>query len=144
MDFKILLVEDNPADVHLTKYALNKAEVENEMFVAGDGEEAEEFLSKSGSFVNAPTPDLIILDLNLPKKTGFDVLDSIKKDPTLRSVPVIILTTSGNKSDIVKSYNGYANSYIRKPSEIDEFFEAMKCVKRYWVNTVQLPTLKAS
>lgn len=144
MTLKILLVEDNPDDVHLTKFALKKEGIENDMYVARDGEEAEIYLQRIGVDNEAHTPDLIILDLNLPKKNGFSVLSVIKSHPDLKAVPVIILTTSKSKIDIVKSYSNHANSYIQKPSELSEFFEVIRSIKSYWINTVLLPNLKAS
>lgn len=140
---KIFLVEDNPEDVKLTRYALKKQNIANELFLAKDGEEAEEFL-KNTSNNKSNIPDIIILDLNLPKKDGFEVLKIIKSHPHLKAVPVIILSTSTKTGDVRKSYGGYANCYIRKPSDLNDFLDVMTCIKEFWIRTALLPTLKAS
>ena len=121
----ILLVEDNPGDVRLTKEALKDAKVLNEIYVARDGVEAMEFLNKQGLFAEAPTPDLILLDLNLPRKDGREVLAEIKKDPKLKHIPVVVLTTSKADEDIIKTYNLHANAYITKPVDLNRFVEIM-------------------
>lgn len=138
---KILLVEDNPDDVLLIKFALNKENVLNEMFIAKDGEEAEEFLNKKGTFTQMPTPELIILDLNLPKKDGFSVLKTIKSNQELKMLPVIVLTTSTNPDDIHRCYSEYANCYIKKPSDLQEFLKIIRNIKALWLDTAILPSL---
>jgi len=135
----ILLVEDNPGDVRLTKEALKDAKVLNEIYVARDGVEAMEFLNKKGSFAEAPTPDMILLDLNLPRKDGREVLAEIKKDPKLKHIPVIILTTSKADEDIVKTYNLHANAYITKPVDLNRFVEIMHALEEFWFTIVKLP-----
>jgi CheY-like chemotaxis protein len=135
----ILLVEDNPGDVRLTKEALKDAKVLNEIYVARDGVEAMEFLNKQGSFAEAPTPDLILLDLNLPRKDGREVLAEIKEDPMLKRIPVVILTTSKAEEDIIKTYNLHANAYITKPVDINRFVEIMHALEEFWFTIVKLP-----
>jgi CheY-like chemotaxis protein len=135
----ILLVEDNPGDVRLTKEALRDAKVLNEIYVAKDGVEAMEFLNKKGSFKEAPIPDMILLDLNLPRKDGREVLAEIKKDPKLKHIPVIILTTSKADEDIVKSYNLHANAYITKPVDLNRFVEIIHALEEFWFTIVKLP-----
>ncbi|MGA3289675.1 MAG: response regulator [Candidatus Bathyarchaeia archaeon] len=135
----ILLVEDNPGDVRLTKEALKDAKVLNEVYVARDGVEAMEFLNKKGSFKKAPTPDLILLDLNLPRKDGREVLAEIKKDSKLMRIPVVILTTSKADEDIVRTYNLHANAYITKPVDLNRFVEIMHALEEFWFTIVKLP-----
>jgi len=135
----ILLVEDNPVDVRLTKEALKDAKVLNEVYVARDGVEAMEFLNKKGSFKKAPTPDLILLDLNLPRKDGREVLAEIKKDSKLMRIPVVILTTSKADEDIVRTYNLHANAYITKPVDLNRFVEIMHALEEFWFTIVKLP-----
>jgi two-component system, chemotaxis family, response regulator Rcp1 len=135
----ILLVEDNPGDVRLTKEALKDAKVLNEIYVAKDGVEAMEFLHKQGPFAEAPTPDMILLDLNLPRKDGREVLAEIKKDPTLKHIPVIVLTTSKADEDIIKTYNLHANAYITKPVDLNRFVEIMHALEEFWFTIVKLP-----
>jgi len=135
----ILLVEDNPGDVRLTKEALKDAKVLNEIYVAKDGVEAMEFLHKQGSCAEAPTPDMILLDLNLPRKDGREVLAEIKKDPQLKHIPVIILTTSKAEEDIIRSYNLHANAYITKPVDLNRFVEIIRTLEEFWFTIVKLP-----
>ncbi len=135
----ILLVEDNPGDVRLTKEALKDAKVLNEIYVARDGVEAMQFVHKEGSFANAPVPDLILLDLNLPKKDGREVLAEIKKDPKLRHIPVVVLTTSKADEDIIKTYDLHANAYITKPVDLSRFVEIMHALEQFWFTIVKLP-----
>ncbi|MGD0643462.1 MAG: response regulator [Candidatus Bathyarchaeia archaeon] len=135
----ILLVEDNPGDVRLTKEALKDAKVLNEIHVAKDGVEAMEFLNKQGSFAEAPTPDLILLDLNLPRKDGREVLAEIKKDSKLKHIPVVILTTSKADEDIIKTYDLHANAYITKPVDLNRFVEIMHVMEEFWFTIVKLP-----
>jgi CheY-like chemotaxis protein len=135
----ILLVEDNPGDVRLTKEALKDAKVMNEIYVAKDGVEAMDFLNKKGAFKEAPTPDMILLDLNLPRKDGREVLAEVKKDPNLKHIPVIILTTSKADEDIIKTYNLHANAYITKPVDLNRFVEIIHALEEFWFTIVKLP-----
>ncbi len=135
----ILLVEDNPGDVRLTKEALKDAKVLNEIYVAKDGVEAMEFLNKKGKFAEAPTPDMILLDLNLPRKDGREVLAEVKKDPKLKHIPVIVLTTSKADEDIIKTYNLHANAYITKPVDLNRFVEIIHALEEFWFTIVKLP-----
>ena len=135
----ILLVEDNPGDVRLTKEALRDAKVLNKIYVAKDGVEAMEFIHREGSFANVPVPDLILLDLNLPRKDGREVLAEIKKDPKLMRIPVVILSSSKADEDIAKSYNLHANAYVIKPVDINRFVEMMHVLDEFWFTIVKLP-----
>jgi CheY-like chemotaxis protein len=136
---RILLVEDNPADVRLATEALKDAKVSNELSVVTDGLQAINYLKRSGQFYNVLRPDLILLDLNLPKKSGFEVLKELKSDPGLKSIPVVILTTSKAEEDIIKSYNLNANCFITKPIDLNEFLEVVKTIKEFWLTIVSLP-----
>ena len=136
---EILLVEDNPGDVRLTKEALKEAKVINNLTVATDGAEALSFLRRQKDDGKAPTPNLILLDLNLPKRDGHAVLAEIKADEKLRRIPVIILTTSQNDQDIYKSYNLHANCYVTKPGDLDQFINVIKAIKDFWLGLVSLP-----
>ncbi len=135
----ILLVEDNPGDVRLTQEALKEARVRNALHVVGDGVEALAFLRRQGLYKDAPRPDLILLDLNLPKKSGHEVLTEIKSDDTLRCIPVVILTVSKDEEDIVKSYNHYANCFITKPVDLEQFLGIVKSIQDFWLTIVKLP-----
>jgi chemotaxis family two-component system response regulator Rcp1 len=135
----ILLVEDNPGDVRLTKEALKEGKVLNTLSVARDGVEALSFLRKGGEYADAPRPDLILLDLNLPKKDGREVLAEIKADESLRRIPVVVLTTSQAEQDIVRSYNLYANCYITKPVDLDQFITVLQSIEDFWLTIVKLP-----
>lgn len=135
----ILLVEDNLGDVRLTKEALKDAKVLNEVYVVQDGVEAMQFLHKKGSFSSVPQPDLILLDLNLPKKDGREVLAEIKQDPKLKHIPVVILTTSKADEDIIKTYNLHANAYITKPVDLNRFIEIIHTLEEFWFSIVKLP-----
>ena len=135
----ILLVEDNPGDIRLTKEALKDAKVLNEIYVAQDGVEAMEFLHRKGKFSNMPTPDMILLDLNLPRKDGREVLAEIKQDPKLKHIPVVILTTSKAEEDIIKTYNLHANAYITKPVDLNRFIEIIHTLEEFWFSIVKLP-----
>ena len=139
---EILLVEDNPADVRLTQEALKEGKVRNNLFVARDGVEALEFLRRQGPHANATKPDLILLDLNLPRKDGREVLADIKNDDTLRSIPVVVLTTSSAEADILKSYNLHANCYITKPVDLEQFVQVIKSIDDFWLTVVRLPSDK--
>jgi len=137
---EILLVEDSPGDVRLMREALNDARVANNLNVVTNGEEAMQYLRFEGRFCDARRPDLILLDLNLPRKDGREVLADIKNDPTLKSIPVIILTTSDSESDILKTYNLHANCYLVKPVNIDRFFDLVRSLHGFWLSVVKYPT----
>ncbi len=139
---EILLVEDNPGDVRLTKEALKEGKILNSLNVVSDGVEAMAFLRREGNYNGAPRPELILLDLNLPKKDGREVLAEIKRDPGLRLIPVVILTSSAAEQDIVKSYNLHANCYVTKPVDLDQFIEVVKSIENFWLAVVKLPPEK--
>ena len=136
----ILLVEDNPADVRLTEEALKEAaNALTRLHVASDGAEALDFLHRRGAFTGAPRPDLVLLDLNLPRVDGRQVLEHVKNDPDLRRIPVVVLTTSPSEDDILHAYDQHVNSYIRKPVDLDEFLSVLKAIDDYWLGSVSLP-----
>jgi chemotaxis family two-component system response regulator Rcp1 len=135
----ILLVEDNPGDVELVREALQDGKVSNEMHVAVDGVEALKFLKREGAHAPAQCPDLILLDLNLPKKNGREVLREIKSDPDLRFIPVVVLTSSKAEEDILKSYNLHANCYVTKPVDFEQFMKVVKSIEDFWLTVVKLP-----
>ena len=135
---EILLVEDNPGDVRLTKEALKDARVGNNLHVTMDGVEALAFLRKQGKHGAAPLPDLILLDLNLPKKNGREVLEEIKKEDALRHIPVVILTTSQAEQDVVESYRLRANAYVTKPVDLDQFLKVVGSIEQFWLEIVKL------
>ncbi len=135
----ILLVEDNPGDARLAKEALKDSKVKNQLYFASDGVTATDFLFKRNEFKDAPTPDLIILDLNLPKKDGREVLAEIKTDPVLRRIPVVILTISKAEEDIVKAYDLHANCFITKPLDLNKFLDVIKSIEDFWLTIVKLP-----
>jgi chemotaxis family two-component system response regulator Rcp1 len=135
----ILLVEDNPADVRLTKEAFKDSRLPNKLEVATDGEEALNYIRKLGNYENAESPDLILLDLNIPKKNGHSVLADIKADPVLKRIPIVILTTSSAEQDILNAYNNHANSYIIKPVDFREFLKVVKTIEDFWLKIVKLP-----
>jgi chemotaxis family two-component system response regulator Rcp1 len=137
---KILLVEDNPGDVRLTQEALKESKMLNELYVTEDGVEALEFLNREGRYADAPHPDLILLDLNLPKKDGRELLEDIKADEKLRRIPVVVLTTSKAQEDIYRMYEQHANCYITKPIDLDQFIEVVKSIDNFWLTIVKLPT----
>jgi CheY-like chemotaxis protein len=139
---EILLVEDNPADVRLTQEALKEGKVRNNLFVARDGVEALEFLRRQGPHAKATKPDLILLDLNLPRKDGREVLADIKNDDNMRTIPVVVLTTSSAEADILKSYNLHANCYITKPVDLEQFVQVIKSIDDFWLTVVRLPSDK--
>lgn len=136
---EILLVEDDPADIKLTKRALEKDRILNRIHVVRDGIEAMQFLHQEGEFADAPRPDLILLDLNMPRKDGRETLHEIKSDPHLQMIPVVVVTTSVEESDIAKSYTEHANSYITKPVDMFQFHKAIQAVNAYWFSVVKLP-----
>ena len=135
----ILLVEDNPGDVRLMVEAFKDGKVLNNLNVAADGVAALAFLRREGRYANAPRPDLILLDLNLPKKDGREVLAEIKAAPNLRRIPIVVLTTSQAEQDILKSYDLNANCYIAKPVDLDRFFAIIKSIEDFWLTIVKLP-----
>lgn len=136
---EILLVEDSPGDVRLTQEALKEGRLRNNLSVAGDGVEAMAFLRREGQHVNAPRPDIILLDLNMPRKDGREVLAEIKADQDLRRIPVIVMTTSDAEQDILKSYDLHANCYITKPVELGTFLDVILKVEGFWLSIVKLP-----
>jgi two-component system, chemotaxis family, response regulator Rcp1 len=136
---EILLVEDNPADVRLTREALNSDRLWNNLGVAKDGVEAMAYLRREGRFVGVTRPDLILLDLNLPKKDGREVLAEVKADASLRLIPVVVLTTSTEDEDIVKAYGLHCNCYITKPVDLRQFLKVVKSIEDFWFAVVKLP-----
>jgi len=138
---EILLIEDNPGDARLTQEALKAGKIKNNLHIMCDGEEATDFLFKKNKYINAPRPDLIILDLNLPRKNGQEVLAEIKNDENLKSIPVIILTISKSEEEIIKSYNLHANCFLTKPIDLNKFFEVVKSIEDFWLTLVKLPKL---
>jgi len=135
----ILLVEDNPGDVRLTQEVLKEAKVKNELHIVCDGVEAMAFLRKEGKYKNVSTPDMVLLDLNLPRKSGHEVLNEIKTDENLKRIPVVILTVSKDEEDIIKSYNLYANCFITKPVNLQQFLSVVKSIEDFWLTIVKLP-----
>ena len=135
----ILLVEDNPEDVRLTVEALKEAKVRNTLHVVRDGVEAMEFLRKAGDFSDSPCPDLVLLNLNLPGKDGYEVLGEIKSDENLKHIPVVILTASKAEEDVVKSYDLHANCYIAKPVDHNRFIRVIHSIEGFWLSIVRLP-----
>jgi chemotaxis family two-component system response regulator Rcp1 len=136
---EILLIEDNPVDILMTRRALQEDCGCNNLHVVEDGEEAMDFLHQRGRYADAPLPDLILLDLNLPKKSGREILAEIKQDPALMHIPVVVLTTSQEEKDILLSYKLHANCFITKPMDLEQFIEAIKCVGGFWFTLVKLP-----
>jgi chemotaxis family two-component system response regulator Rcp1 len=136
---EVLLVEDSPGDVRLTREAIKDAKVHVKLHVVSDGAQAMAFLARGGEYAGVPRPDLILLDLNLPKKDGREVLDEIKKSPTLKSIPVVILTTSSSEVDVMRSYMLHANCYITKPVGLEGFLKVVKSIDDFWLSVVKLP-----
>lgn len=136
---EILLIEDSPGDVRLTIEALKEAKVSNNLSVVQDGVEAMDFLRQKGKYKDATRPDLILLDLNLPRKDGREVLAEVKNDPKLRQIPVVVLTTSRSEQDILKAYDLHANCYITKPVDFKQFMTIVKSVEDFWLTVVKLP-----
>ena len=135
----VLLVEDNPGDVRLMKEALQEDKLVYNLHVVWDGEEAMDFLLQKGDFTQSPRPDLILLDLNLPRKDGREVLREVKNDPALKHIPVVILTCSQAEQDILKTYELHANCYITKPVNLEQFTTVVKSIKEFWFTIVRLP-----
>jgi two-component system response regulator len=136
---EILLVEDSPADIIITREAFQQARLLNEIHVVEDGVQAMEFLRQQGLYASAPRPDLILLDLNLPRKSGREVLAEIKNDPEFQMIPVVILTTSGADEDILNAYNLHANCYVVKPVGFENFLRAVQSIRNFWFSVVALP-----
>ncbi len=135
----ILLVEDNEGDAHLTREALKRAKVRNRVHTTTDGVEAMQFLMREGSYADAPRPDLVILDLNLPNMDGREVLEAIKANPELRSIPVVVVTSSAAETDIVRTYDLNANAYVTKPVDLHQFLHVIGSVGDFWLDIVKLP-----
>ena len=138
----ILLVEDNPGDIRLTKEVLKDGKIKNNLSVVMDGDEALQFLKKQGNYKDAATPDIILLDLNLPKRDGREVLSIIKADKDLMCIPVIVLTTSAAERDIVNMYAHHANCYITKPVDFNQFINVIRSIENFWLTIVKLPNIK--
>jgi CheY-like chemotaxis protein len=136
---EILLVEDDPGDVVMTREAFQDYKVRNNLHVVNDGAEAMDFLQRRGEFASAPRPDLVLLDLNLPKMDGRQVLEAIKSDPGLSSIPVVVLTTSENEDDVLRSYSLHANAYVTKPVDFERFIEVVRQIDDFFVSVVRLP-----
>lgn len=137
---EILLVEDSPGDVTLTVEALRDAKVANNLHVARDGEEALRFLRQEGEFAGRPRPDLILLDLNMPRKDGREVLADLKADDELKRIPVVVLTTSQSEDDVAAAYNLSANCYVAKPVDLDQFLGVVRAIDDFWLSLVKLPS----
>ena len=137
---EILLVEDNKGDVGLIEEVFEEAKIRNNLHVAEDGEEAMLYLHGEGKFSGSPRPDIILLDLNLPKKDGREVLREIKEDNNFRNIPVVILTTSNAEKDILRAYDLHANAYINKPLDFDQFIKVVESIGNFWLEIVKLPT----
>jgi len=135
----ILLVEDNPGDVRLTEEAFREGQIKNTLHVVNDGVDALEFLRQRGEYADAPRPDIVLLDLNLPRKDGDEVLDEIRDDPALEALPVVVLTSSEAQEDIVQSYELKANAFLTKPVDPEEFIEVVRTFQEFWLSVVRLP-----
>lgn len=135
----ILLVEDNPGDARLVVEALKEGKMHNDLYIVQDGVEAMAFLRQEGPYANTPRPDLLMLDLNLPRKDGREVLEEIKLDEDLRRIPVVVLTTSQAEEDILRAYDLHANCYITKPVDLDQFIKVVRSVENFWLTIVKLP-----
>jgi two-component system, chemotaxis family, response regulator Rcp1 len=142
MPVDILLVEDNPGDIELTKMAFSNARIRNNLYVVENGDQAMDFLSQKGDYCNVPRPDIILLDLHLPGKDGWEVLADIKEDDDLKDIPVIILTTSKAEEDVIRTYKLHANSYIQKPVDVNEFIATIRSLEDFWLTVVKLPHRK--
>jgi chemotaxis family two-component system response regulator Rcp1 len=139
---EILLVEDNPGDVRLTLEAFKEGRVLNNLTVVKDGVEALAYLRRQGPYADAKLPDLILLDLNLPRKSGREVLVEIKEDEHLKTIPVVVLTTSADQRDITRAYSDHANCYITKPVDLEQFLRAVHSIESFWLTLVRLPALE--
>ncbi len=140
-NMNVLLAEDNPAEAYLTEQAFKELESASsrQLHLVKDGEEALKFLRREGDFADAPRPDLVLLDINMPRKNGFDVLKSIRADEALRTLPVLMLTTSSSDNDIETAYREHANCYLTKPTDIDQFFDLVKNIDTFWLRQAKLP-----
>ncbi|MCZ3364298.1 MULTISPECIES: response regulator [Methanobacterium] len=136
----ILLVEDNPADARLIKEVFKDTKTKNRLYVVKDGVEAMAFLNQEFEYTDIPRPDVILLDLNLPRKDGREVLKELKEDDILKRVPIVILTTSSAEEDIIKTYNNHANCYITKPVDFDQFLKVINSIEDFWLSVVKLPS----
>ncbi len=136
---EILLVEDNPGDARLAVEALKDSKIHNNLYHVEDGVEAMRFLHRQAEYTDVPLPDLVLLDLNLPRKDGREVLAEIKEDPELRPIPVVVLTTSEAERDLVKTYDLHANAYVVKPIDLDRFIEVVEAIENFWFTIVKLP-----
>lgn len=136
---EVLLVEDNPGDVRLTREALRDGKVNNNLSVTPDGVEALAFLRRQGKYAGVPRPDVILLDLNLPRKDGREVLEEVKADPSLRNIPVVVLTSSDAERDIAQAYALHANAYVTKPVDLDQFITVLRSIEDFWFTIVKLP-----
>ena len=135
----ILLVEDSPGDARLMREAFKELSTPTRLHVALDGVEAMEFLTRTGRFGDAPSPDLMLLDLNLPRRDGREVLELVKGDPALRHIPVLVLSTSASEADVISSYRRHANCYLTKPADLDEFLEVVRRIEQFWLRVARLP-----
>jgi len=138
---KILLVEDNPADIRLIKEVFKDTNSNNQIFVVNDGVDALKFLNKHDNFHNVPKPDIILLDLNLPRKDGREVLKEIKNSLEFKYIPIVVLTTSSSNEDIVRTYGNHANCYITKPVDFDQFLKVIKSIEYFWLKMIELPSI---
>jgi len=138
---KILLVEDNPADIRLIKEVFKDTNSNNEIFVVKDGVNVLDFLNRKSKFENVPKPDIILLDLNLPRKDGREVLKEIKENDKFKHIPIVVLTTSSSKEDVIKTYGNHANCYITKPVDFDRFLKVIKSIEDFWLKIIELPQL---
>ncbi len=136
---EILLVEDNPGDVRLTQEAVREAKIRNTLNVVNDGEQAIAYVRRQGEYADRPRPDLILLDLNLPRKDGREVLQDLKSDPDLHRIPVVVLTSSAAEQDILRTYDLYANAYVTKPVDLEQFMRVVSSIQDFWLNIVKLP-----
>ena len=136
---EILLVEDSEPDILLTEEAFSEARVRNRLHVVRDGEEALQFLRREGDYAAAPRPDVILMDINMPRKNGLEVLEEVKADPSLRSIPVLILTTSQAEDDVRRSYSGHASGYVVKPVGFENFLQAIRAFEDFWLTFVRFP-----
>lgn len=137
---EFLLAEDNPGDVRLTQEGLRESKISNNLYVVQDGVEAMEFVRREGKYADAPTPDIVLLDLNLPKMDGHQVLAQIKSDPALKSIPVVIMTSSEAEQDILATYSAHANCYVTKPIDLDHFIKVIQSIEHFWLSVVTLPS----
>ena len=136
---EILLVEDNPGDIRLTTEAFKDGKIRNHLSIVTDGEQALDFVYRRGVFKDAPRPDLVLLDFNLPKKDGREVLAMVKADPLLRTIPIVVLTSSQHERDIVQAYDNHANAFITKPVDYEQFLSVVRSIENFWLEVVKLP-----